>query len=65
MAKSKDLNALRKEYEKQGWTVERTRGGHLAWTSPDKNVRPIYSASTPSDRRALNNLRAALRRASQ
>ncbi|MAY27032.1 type II toxin-antitoxin system HicA family toxin [Sodalis sp. RH20] len=45
---------------KEGWEVVRTSGGHLKFTKP--GLPPIYTGSTPSDRRAGLNARARLRR---
>jgi hypothetical protein len=44
-----------------GGTVERTRGGHVVVRLP--NGATVYTSATPSDRRALLNTRADLRRA--
>lgn len=44
-----------------GWTIRRTRRGHLVWIGPD-GLR-LVTGSTPGDRRATRNHRAALRRA--
>lgn len=44
----------------QGWTIEMTRGGHVRWTAPSGRV--IFSPSSPSDRRAIRNTIAMLRR---
>ena len=45
---------------KEGWEVARTAGGHLKFTKP--GLPPIYTASTPGDRRAGLNALALLRR---
>jgi len=47
--------------EAAGWRVQFTRGGHLRLRHPDGGV--VVAASTPSDQRALANLRAQMRRA--
>lgn len=60
---SKDLNQLKTLAENQGWDVSLTSGGHLRWDPPDKRFRPVFSASTPSDYRALNNIKSRLKRA--
>jgi hypothetical protein len=44
-----------------GWTVSRTRGGHIRFTKP--GLGSIYTSSTPSDYRAELNAKAQLRRA--
>ena len=48
--------------EAGGWTVERSRGGHLIATHPDAAGRVVFG-STPSDGRVAMNVRAAARRA--
>ncbi|WP_431819390.1 type II toxin-antitoxin system HicA family toxin [Burkholderia sp. F1] len=45
----------------EGWTVSRTRGGHLRFVKP--GLPPIYTSSTASDHRAGRNARAMLQRA--
>lgn len=45
-----------------GWRIEPTNGGHLRWTHPAAD-RPVFSAASPSDWRAVKNVRARLRRA--
>jgi hypothetical protein len=55
----KDIRALAKLLERQGWTVEIR--DHVKWIPPD-GVDPVFSGSTPSDHRAMRNIRAKLRR---
>lgn len=43
-----------------GWRLIVTNGGHLKWAAPNGEV--VFSSRTPSDRRAVMNLRADLRR---
>lgn len=57
---NKRLKALIDFALKEGWKVVRTSGGHLKFTKP--GLPPIYTGSTPSDRRAGLNARARLRR---
>jgi hypothetical protein len=45
----------------QGWTVTYTGGCHLRWCPPS-GKQTVYSATTPTDRRALKNMKARLRR---
>ncbi len=47
---------------KQGWRVEIGRNQHLRFCPPDKDRRPVVVSATPSDRRAMLNARANLRR---
>lgn len=60
--RSKELQKLIKSARKQGWMVEKTRGGHIRFVPPDKDKPIVVSGSTPSDRRSVLNLRAQLRR---
>lgn len=53
----KDLQRLA---EAQGWTCEKTTGGHHKWTSPDGQI--VGHSGTPSDWRAIDNFRAELKR---
>ncbi len=46
--------------EQHGATIEHTRGSHLAIRLP--NGGTVHAASTPSDGRAYQNVRANLRR---
>jgi len=57
-----DLQSLIRTAQRQGWSVQLRRGGHLAWKSPSGDG-VVFSASSPSDWRAQLNLRASLRRA--
>lgn len=61
MPSKNDFRDLRRAAEKQGWTIETSRGGHLKWKSP--NGKTIFSSATPSDKRAVNNHLSLLRRA--
>jgi hypothetical protein len=49
--------------EAKGWAVATTNGNHLRLTSPAGHV--VHLAGTPSDRKALQNNRALLRRISR
>lgn len=53
----RDLYDLAREH---GWTVEISNGNHLRWIDPDGNV-VSHTSSTPSDWRAVKNLRKQLR----
>lgn len=61
MASSKELRPLIREAQRQGWTVELTRRGRYRWTNPAGGT-PYFSASTPSDRRAVHNIVSDLHR---
>jgi len=58
----KELRELARVAVSQGWRVERTGKQHLRWVPPTRDKRVIYSGSTPSDYRAIHNIRAMLRR---
>jgi predicted RNA binding protein YcfA (HicA-like mRNA interferase family) len=56
-----DLKELLRAAEARGWRVDATRrGGHVRLVHPDGGV--VVASGTPSDRRALANLKAMLRR---
>ncbi|MGV8845817.1 MAG: hypothetical protein ACOH1Y_12525 [Propionicimonas sp.] len=61
MALNKDWAKLAKTAEAAGWTVTNTRGGHMKWKA--RNGAAVFSASTPSDKRAMANHISLLRRA--
>lgn len=44
----------------QGWRVEQRRNTHLSWISP--TGAKVFSSFTPSDNRAVQNLKRDLRR---
>jgi hypothetical protein len=54
----RDLHTLARA---AGWTIALTRGNHIRLTHP-KVAAPVFAASTPSDHRALANVRAELQR---
>jgi predicted RNA binding protein YcfA (HicA-like mRNA interferase family) len=56
----KEVSDLVRRARERGWVVEKTRGGHLRWRSPEGKV--VFSGSTPSDVRAVRNIRSLLRR---
>ncbi len=62
MSLKKDLHAVLREAENQGWRVELRRGGHYKLYPPGGRGIPITTGSTPSDRRALRNRIARMRR---
>jgi hypothetical protein len=55
------LREIRHEFGRMGVTVSRTNGGHLRLDLP--NGKPIFAASTPSDWRAIRQVRAQVKRA--
>lgn len=58
--RSKDIQYLIKEAECQGWVITPTKKGHYKWLSP--LGRFFFSASTPSDHRAIKNIKRDLMR---
>lgn len=59
MATNKDLAQLIKEVEKAGWVVILNKNCHLKWVSP--TGRFFFTASTPSDHRAIKNIKRDLK----
>jgi hypothetical protein len=57
-----ELKKLVREARAAGWRLEVNGGGHFRLHGPP-GTRPITMAATPSDRRAIDNARAVLRRA--
>lgn len=55
MTTRKDLERILRDARRQGWDVERTKGGHWRLYAPDgKNI--VHAAGTPSDVRSLERL---------
>ncbi len=51
---------LLKYAQSLGFSVDITRNSHFRFTKP--GCTPVFSSSSPSDQRALNNAKADLRR---
>lgn len=60
---NKDLKQIREEAERNGWAVAPTSGGHLKWKAPSGKV--MFTAATPSDCRAIKNIKAWIRKIEQ
>jgi hypothetical protein len=58
--RDKDIKSLIKQAECQGWEVRLTKNNHYKWLSPIG--RFFFSASTPSDYRAVDNIKKDLTR---
>ena len=56
----RDLAKLLRAARARGWQVTPTRGGHWKLTHPGGGL--VVTGTTPSDFRALANLRATMRR---
>lgn len=59
MSSPKELTELIKEATNQGWIVMLTKGSHYKWISPFGGF--FFSGSTPSDHRALKNIKRDLK----
>lgn len=46
----------------QGWSIGRTKKGHLRFVPADKSMPIVIGAGTPSDHRSLKNFLAQCRR---
>ena len=55
-----DFKKLQEVAKEQGWTILRRTNTHLAWVSP--TGEKVYSSATPSDWRAVLNLKRDLKR---
>lgn len=62
MTHTTEAGKLWRLLRRQGFTVQRTKGGHVAITHVDM-ARPVFASSTPSDKRSLINAMAKVRRA--
>lgn len=58
--KSKELKRIIALAIRQGYSVELRNNGHYKFTAP--TGRFIFTSSTPSDRRAIKNILADLRK---
>jgi predicted RNA binding protein YcfA (HicA-like mRNA interferase family) len=58
-----DLRDIESAAREQGWRVERNKKGHPVFYHPDPNGPAITASGTPSDRRAILNLLALLKKA--
>lgn len=57
----KEIARFVKLAEDQNWEVRRTKGNHLMFTPPGDRPH-VLVAGTPSDHRAIMNVRSLLRR---
>jgi hypothetical protein len=51
-----------RQAKSEGWTISTTGSGHLRLEHPAAD-RPVFGPATTSDRRTVQNMRAAMRRA--
>lgn len=61
MSGSSRMREVRRELERDGYVIAKTRGGHWRFEHPDM-IGPVFAPDTPSDYRGLKNLRALLKR---
>jgi predicted RNA binding protein YcfA (HicA-like mRNA interferase family) len=59
--RSREARDVCNKAKKQGWSIGKTRNGHLKLRPPNKNI-VIIGPSTPSDWRAVKNLIAHMKR---
>jgi hypothetical protein len=57
---AKDFQELAEIAASQGWRIEQRKNAHLSWISPQG--LKVFSSFTPSDKRAVKNLRRDLKR---
>lgn len=60
MRLTKDFQELAEIAASQGWRIEQRRNAHLSWIAP--TGAKVFSSLTPSDKRAVQNLKRDLRR---
>lgn len=60
MANKNEIRNIIRLAESQGWIINKTKGGHLRWTAPAGGF--VFTASTPSDNRATQNMIRDLRK---
>lgn len=58
---TKEMKKLFKYVRDQGWDVERRRNGHWAITGPEGDK--VFCSGTPSDHRAIQNIKKDLSKA--
>jgi hypothetical protein len=61
-SKGSELRRIEDAAREAGWSVERTKSGHLMFRSPDKLTPPLYSIGKESDPHSIRNTEAMLRR---
>lgn len=58
---NRELKAIKKLAEQQGWSVEPTRSGHLTWRNPE-GILVTRTATTCAGSRTIKNYIAYLKR---
>jgi hypothetical protein len=59
--KNRELDAMVAAAWQAGWHCVKLSKGHVMCYPPDKTMKPVLVASTPSDHRTIPNTRAAMR----
>jgi hypothetical protein len=59
MSMTKELKSLLELATQQGWRVEQRNTNHYKLVAPNGKV--VFTSSTPSDRRAIENIKRDLR----
>lgn len=59
----KDLSQIQRAAQNKGWRIVKTNGGHWKWIW--RTGVSFFSASTPSDHRAIKNIESRIRRIEQ
>jgi len=59
MSTLKELRSLLELATQQGWKIERRNTNHYKLVAPNGKV--VFTSSTPSDRRAIENIKRDLR----
>lgn len=61
MSASSQMKEVRRDLQRRGFSITKTRGGHWRIEHPDM-PGPVFAPDTPSDHRGIRNLMAMLRR---
>lgn len=61
MSASSNMKEVRRDLERRGFSIIKTRGGHWRIDHPDM-AGPVFAPDTPSDHRGIRNLMATIRR---
>ena len=62
MSNNKELKQLMEDGKRKGWIIEKTNGGHYRWVNRRTGAF-FFASATPSDWRAMKNIRAKMNRA--
>jgi hypothetical protein len=60
--KNRELDAMVAAAWDAGWKCSKTSQGHVMCYPPERTVKPVLVAGTPSDHRTIPNTRSALRK---